>query len=149
MPQYEQALIYDAQGNFRGNVILKNIAGGVAKLQSLNMWTDAEQADLDAQLERLNDLISIKSHWPRQDDPDVQALLTNPQWEPLELEASEEVDEDQSYIERREDGSIDYEASVIVPKTVMVPSRTGVAARIRKAMETVATERAIASPANV
>ena len=145
--QYESALVYDAHGNFRGNVILKNIAGGTARLQSVNIWTDSERADLDDQLARLNSLISIKAHWPRQDDPDVQALLSNPEWNPVELEASEEVDEDESYIVYHEEdgtinGTIDYDASVIVPKTVMVPSRTGVAARIRLAMETVATERA-------
>jgi hypothetical protein len=144
MNQYEQALVYDLQGNHRGSVIIKNIQGGSIKLQSLNLWTDAELLDLQEQLDRLNSELTIKAHWPRQDDPEVQALLQNPNWEPVEMVASEEVDLDQSYIVHKDDNpesDIDYEASVIVNRPVMVPSRTGASARIRLAMETVARQR--------
>lgn len=142
MNQYEQALVYDAEGNFRGYTVLHNIGEGQAKLQTQNLWTEEETAQFTEQLDRLNGQVATLAHWPRRDDPEVLALLQDPNWEPPELEPSEEVDEDQSYIVRKEDDSIDYAASVIIPKTVMVPSRVGVQARVRKALETVAERRA-------
>jgi hypothetical protein len=142
MSMYEQVLLYDLTGAHRGNAILKNIQGGKVKLDSLNVWTDSEQTEIDAQLKRLDDLIPLKANWPRQDDLAVQALLADATWEPAATSPTSVTDEEKSFIVRNEFDDIDETKSVIVNKIVEMPSPTAVAERIRKAMEIVAHERA-------
>jgi hypothetical protein len=142
MPQYEQVLLYDLTGAHRGNAILKNIQGGKVKLESIGVWSDAEQTEIDAHLKALEDLIPLKANWPRQDDLAVQALLADVTWEPAATVATSVIDEENSYIIRNEFDDINDAASVIVTKQVDLPTPTAVAERIRKAMELVAHKRA-------
>lgn len=143
---YQAVAIYDLDGNFIGYTILK---GGTEKLQTTNLWTEAQVSDLKVQLQRLNANVDIRSHWPQVQDPDVQALLNDPNWEPVPLDEVEVVDDDASTFvwdvpPSDEDpfGQMNEAASNIVYKTIMAPSSAGTVARIRKACEIVARARA-------
>jgi hypothetical protein len=138
---YSECLIYNTDGEFVGYGILKPDGN---QLKSVNIWTDAETDDLNVQLGRLNADISIKASWPRIDDPDVLALIHNPEWEPIEMVEIIEVDEDNThYVFNKETKQIDKEATVFA----YFPPRLGpvrpveAVARTKKAQETVARQR--------
>ena len=142
--QYVEALVYDVDGNFRGHAILK---GDTGRLQSINLWTDEALPAFQDTLERLNGSSAIKDHWPKLEDPEVRALLDNPEWIPLETELLDVEDEENSHYvftkDEDDEEVIDYDASVIATKKAWIPKRqSDVQARIREAMEIVARRRA-------
>lgn len=145
---YASVVIYDMDGNFLGYSIRQD---GVDKLHNNNLWTESadDVADLKAQLARLNDSTAIQAYWPDVRDPEVQTILDDPNFEPLTLSPVEVVDHDSSvfiWIEEPNDenpyGKMDEKASVILYKNEMAPSPVGVQARIKKACEIVARQRA-------
>lgn len=143
----EIVLIYDIKGTFRGYTILN-----ANKLASTNLWPDAELKDLQMQIDRLNEGTNIKQFWPNTRDPEVQALLNDPNFMPYETTTEQAVDEENSYYvwdRVTQDGqpapgaSIDHNASVIAYKAIQVPVRPEeVTIRFKRAHEIVARRRA-------
>lgn len=143
---FTHVLVYDPDGEFIGYAIKKP---DVLKFNSSNIWNQDEVADLEAQLQRLNNDVSIREFWPDVRDPEVVALLDNPSFEPLKMSPMQVVDDDQStfvWFEEPSDespyGSMDEDASNIVYKWIDVPQGSDVAARVKKACEIVARGRA-------
>lgn len=145
---FQTVYVYDADGTFLGLSIYKP---GAQKLHTANLWqnTPEDTADLARQLERLNDDVDVRAFWPDVRDPEVQALLDDPEFEKLKLSPVEVVDEDKSvfvWIEEPSDenpyGKADPELSVIVYKNEMAPAPVDVQARVKKACEVVARRRA-------
>lgn len=146
---YHAVSIYDLDGNFLGYSVHQE---GVDKLLNNNLWTESPEdvEDLKTQLARLNDATSIREFWPDVRDPEVKALTDNPEWEPLALSPVEVEDLDNSVLIWEEEpddsigspGILDREASVIVTKWVNAPAPAHVQARIKKACEIVARQRA-------
>src|SRR5258708_1993357 len=95
MSAYIACLVYDQSGEFQGYCIRKE---GVVKLQSTNLYLESEIAELDVQLGRLNEDAGLKAHWPSPKDPDVVAILDNPDFMPLEYADQQVIDEANSYI---------------------------------------------------
>lgn len=150
MSYYAAVAIYDLSGDFLGYAIRDTRTTN--KLQSLNLWKEGQEGGLNSQLGRLNEQAALKDHWPSLKDPEVQALLQDPSFEPIEYEEQEAVDEEKSHYVYKQiagtegewiDGDVDEEASTIVIKTVSVPKRpTDAMLRIKKACEIVARRRA-------
>jgi hypothetical protein len=152
---YVPCLVYDLDGNFVGYSILNNEA---RKLKTTNLWTDEERAKLDEQVARLNGHQALSAHWPRLDDPEVIALLSDPSFMPLETEVADVVDDEHSYYVwtevpeidhagqptgRMVKGELDRQASVIAYKKATVPKRPiDAQIRTKKAQEIVAQKRA-------
>src|SRR4051812_13297870 len=143
---YEAVSVYNLDGDFLGYSI-KNQA--VDKLHNNNLWAESDVDDLKAQLVRLNDETAILAYWPDIRDPEVEALLNDPNFEPLTLSAVEVVDEDNSvfvWITEPTDedpfGEMDRDASVLVYKNIMAPAPVDVHRRNKKAQEIVARKRA-------
>lgn len=148
MALYQPVLVYDQEGNFIGHAIKSTSA---LKLQSTNIYLEGEQEDLNAQLARLNESVSLKAVWPNPRDPEVIALLDDPKFMPIEYVEEDVVDDENSYYvydkepdpETGELGVINREASVIAYKTMMVPARPSDAMERQKgACEAVAKRRA-------
>ena len=141
--------VYDMDGNFYAYTIGK-VDDGVLKLHTTNLWHQDNSDDLMEQVERLNDQGSVLAYWPDARDPEVQALLDDETWMPVDRIPVEVPDNEKSvfvYTEqpREEDGfpgSVDEELSVIVMKTVMAPSPADTMRRVKAACETVARRRA-------
>lgn len=145
---YVAVVIYDMDGNFLGYSIKDE---AVDKLHNNNLWTESapDMEDLKAQLARLNDSTAVLAHWPDVRDPEVVALLDDPNFEPLALSPVEVVDEEASvfiWIEEPNDenpfGQMDRENSIINHKIEMAPAATDVQKRVKKACEIVARQRA-------
>lgn len=152
---YVMALVYDAEGNFRGYTTLNH---ETSKLKSTNLWTEEELPKLQEQLDRLNVGGALTAHWPNLNDPEVAALLNDPNWEPLETHVVDVVDDDRSHYVWTQvsqidafgnptgemvNGELDETASVIAYKKARVPVRPiDAQIRTKKAQETVARRRA-------
>ena len=154
---YVHLALYDPQtSEFVGYAIKDDQAD---KLQSTNIYRDGEEDKLSTQLNRLNDQSALNQHWPHPQDPDVQALVNDPNYHPLEYVEQEVIDDENSYYvwvkepELDENGEatgrmvdgpeLDREASVIRYKVGKVPVRpTDVMLRIKRACEDVARARA-------
>jgi hypothetical protein len=143
---YSAVVVYDLAGAFLGYSIKQD---GVDKLLNNNLWSPDDQDDLKLQLKRLNDATDIRNFWPDVRDPEVQALLDDPEFQPLELSPVEVVDEENSvfiWIEEPSEenpfGKMDPDASIIVHKNEMAPSPARVQERVKNACEIVARRRA-------
>lgn len=146
--------LYDLEGNFLaytiGKVVKNDNDEDVLSLQTLKMWTQEESDDFTEQIDRLNDQGNVLAYWPDVRDPEVQAILADETWEPVDRIPTEVPDNEKSvfiYHEppREEDGfpgSVDEENSIIVMKTIMVPSPADTLNRVKKACELVARRRA-------
>jgi len=153
---YEEVLIYSKTGAFVG----WGIKGSeIDKLQSANLWTEAEQEKLAKRLNELNENVDLNATWPHPQDPDVLQLLADKNFVPIEYEERQVVDDDHSdYVweqvpETDDNGvptgrfvdgeNIDRQASVIRYKMDWLPKRpSDVMWRIKKASEVVARKRA-------
>jgi len=145
---FETVYVYNGDGKFLGVSIYQP---GAQKLQTANLWTDSEEdrKDFAAQLERLNANVDIRAYWPDVRDPEVQVLLEDETFVPLTLSPAQIVDDEKSVIVWDEEpsdenpfGRMNEDLSIIVEKTVMAPSPVEVQARVKKACEVVARERA-------
>jgi len=150
---YEAVMIYNTDGDFLGYAIKSD-----NKLQSTNLWTEAEVPKLKERLTELNLGNDIRKHWPHPQDPEVVALLNDPNFHPIEYADTQVIDQEKSYlvyekIEKRdmngertgsfEDGDLIPEQSYIVYKTIQIPVRpSDIKLRLQQAMETVARKRA-------
>ena len=144
---YDAVYVYDGSGSFLGYAIKEQ---GTPKLDSATLYTEEEQDKLNDQLGRLNDAYLVKAHWPDAKDPEVQAVLADPDFEPLEMMEDDVLDVENSYIvyEKEPDGSdsldIDKMASVLVFKKEMVPKYvSAVWERTKNAQEVVARQRMV------
>jgi hypothetical protein len=154
---YRKVLIYNEAGDFLGAGIKADEA---IKLQTTNLYAEGEEAALAIQLGRLNESAQIKGAWPDTRDPDVQALLYDTEFMPVEMSEQQVMDEDNSFLVWKQvpilddDGmpvqplqltdsdEIDWDASAITYKTILAPVRpSDVGERIRHAQETVARQR--------
>lgn len=147
---YTLGYIYDTDGSFVGATIVKELPTGDLTLQSAQLWSDEELDKIDANIASLNRSEKLSTFWPRRDDPDVQTLISDPEWEPIEMEPQAVPDpENSTYVYRRdphtgdETSMLDLEASSFSYKQEMMPKDdTAPSMRIRKAQEIVAERRA-------
>lgn len=147
---FEAVAVYDLDGGFIGYGVRKN-EPGIFKLHTQNLWSETREdvAALQSQLTLLNADVDIRAHWPRYEDPEVQALLADENFEPVQYEPAEVVDDEKSiyvWIEPPSDenpyGKMDEDKSVIVTKVISAPTPASMSNRRRKAMEVVARRRA-------
>jgi hypothetical protein len=138
---YSRCLIYNLDGDFIGWAILKPNGD---QLKSVNIWPQEHLDGFNTQIDRLNADLSIRASWPQPTDPDVVALLSDPEWEPIKMEEVQEVDEDNShYVYNKETMQIDKEASVLAyfPPRMVAVSPVEAVARTKRAQETIARRR--------
>lgn len=79
-----------------GYVVVKE---GTAKLEDSNIWVEGE--GIEEHVAKLNDLVLLKQHWPDARDPEVTALVNDPEFEPLvytEQEVYDDATEEYAYI---------------------------------------------------
>lgn len=146
---YIALALHDLDGDFIAFTIGK-VDENVLVLHTTNMWTEEDSADLTEQIDRLNDQTSVLAYYPDARDPEVQALLDDPTWQPVDRIPTEVPDNDKSVFiytdpPREEDGfpgSIDEDNSIIIMKTVMIPSPADTLRRVKDACEIVARKRA-------
>jgi hypothetical protein len=150
---YVALAAYDLDGNFVGYI---PHAEGTLKIDGSNLYAEDETDKLRNRLEELNSGATIKAHWPDARDPEVVAMLEDPNFLPIETTRERIVDDENSiYFWYQPDGTsgpeppdvnnpqVDEEASIIVWKEADVPKRpSDVIARVRKASEIVARKRA-------
>lgn len=142
---FRAAAVYDvASATFIGYAIQK---AGTLKLQSTNIWTEGEVDDLNRQLARLNDAENINQFWPDANDPEVQALLADPAFEPsdeFEEIVVQEIDEEKSNIVYDSNNQPVLDESEVVYKDRTIRQPVNNIERGHKALETVARRRAAA-----
>lgn len=143
---YRHVAVFDLDGSFVGYSIIED---GALKLQSAHLYSEEEGEDLAKRIAELNESQAVTSAWPDARDPEVQALVNDPSFEPIEMVKQDVVDEDNSYIVYLKDAEgentmeIDEDASVVHYKEAMVPARpSDFFARTKKACEVVARRRA-------
>ena len=143
---YRHVAVFELDGNFVGYSIIQD---GAHKLQSTHLYAEKDGQELADRLQELNDSNAVLAAWPDARDPEVQALVNDSNFEPIEMSAEEVVDEDNSYIVYLKDADgedtfeINQEASVLQYKVIQVPVRpSDVMARTKKACEVVARRRA-------
>lgn len=153
---YRPVAIYSLDGTFLGYGVKDDAA---VKLQSNNLYLETEQDKLSEQLERLNESQDLTSVWPDSREPEVQRILADETFKPIEMALDTVVDDDNSfYVYEQEpeydivtgeptgkmlDGALNREASVLRYKEIMVPVRpSDVMERTKAACEVVARARA-------
>lgn len=146
---YKTVLVYDEEGNFLGRGIKKD---GADRLQSINLYTDAEGDQLNEALGRLNESVQLHETWPDAHDPEVRNLLLKEDFFPVEMSEQEVIDEDNSYLVYKkatltagepDEPELDAEQSVVKYKKIMAPTRpSDVMERTKKAQEIIARQRA-------
>lgn len=143
---YRHVAVFELNGEFLGYAVKED---NNQKLQSTHLYAEEEGEDLAKRLVELNESQNVLAAWPDARDSDVQALVNDPTFEPIEMSDEEVVDEENSYIVYRKDAEgedtfeIDKEASVLRYKIARVPVRpSDVMARTKKACEVVARRRA-------
>jgi hypothetical protein len=121
---------------------------GADRLQSINIYTNAELKQLAEALERLNVSKALYAHWPDTRDPEVVELLAKDDFYPIEMDEQEVIDP-ASYIVYVKDAGgqdteeIDYAQSVIKKTTALAPVRpSDHLERTKRAQEAVARRRA-------
>ncbi len=142
---YRHVAVFELDGTFLGYAVHEVNHN---KLQSTHLYPEEEGEDLARRIAKLNDAQTVTAAWPDARDPDVQALVNDPSFEPIEYVDEEVVDTDNSYLVYLKDTDgedtfeIDKEASVVKYKMAKVPARpSDVMARTKKACETVARRR--------
>lgn len=143
---YRHVAVFELDGTFVGYAVKedKNL-----KLQSTHLYAEEEGEDLTKRLAELNESQNVLAVWPDARDPEVQELVNDPAFEPIEMTEDEVIDEENSYIVYLKDAEgedtfeIDQEASVLRYKVARIPARpSDVMARTKKACEAVARRRA-------
>lgn len=141
----------DDNPEFVGYAIQKSFEDSrVQKLHSVNYWTEAEVQSLKETLARLGDQQTVLGHWPDARDPEVTAILQNPDFMPPEYEPAEAIDEEHSVFvwdlppnvdPQHPYGLMNEEKSVLVNKIIMAPTPASMQARTKAAQEIVARRR--------
>jgi hypothetical protein len=143
---FETVVVYNLDGDFLGYTIKKQ---GAKKLHTMNLWEDSaeDKTDLLQQMRTLSAATDIRNFWPDVRDPEVQVLLDDPTFEPVETSVTAAIDEEASDLVFGPEDPLTLvkplleEESHIVWKNIEVPSPAGIQARIRKACEVVAIAR--------
>ena len=138
--KYEAVYLYTNTNQFVG-VAIKKV--GVAKLDSVNIWSDSPEdiEDFKKTLNDLNDESALRQFWPPAHDEEVGRLVNTDSWEPLELHEEDVPDWENSTIVDDEFGGIDMDQSNIVYRKAWVPDPTEAQNRYYKAQEQVARAR--------
>lgn len=143
---YYHVAVFTLEGDFLGYAIKED---NDHTLQSTHLYAEEEGEDLAKRLAELNESQSVLAAWPDARDPEVQELVNDPSFEPIEMVKDEVLDEENSYIVRKKDADgedtfeIDEQASFLKYKIAEVPARpSDVMARTKKACEVVARRRA-------
>ena len=143
---YRHVAVFELDGTFIAYAVMEQNA---LKLQSTNLYAEDEGEDLAKRIAALNESQAVTSAWPDARDPEVQTLVNDPSFEPIETSDYEVIDTDNSYIVYLKDADgedtfeIDGEASVLKYKIAKVPVRpSDVMARTKSACEVVARRRA-------
>jgi hypothetical protein len=143
---YRHVAVFTLAGDFLGFGIKED---GAQKLQSTHLYPeDTASAELTARLAELNTDRSLQQVWPDARDPEVQALVNDPNFEPIEMVDEDVIDMDRSYIVYIKDPEggdtldVDNKASVINYKKARIPARpSDFFTRTKKAQEQVARSR--------
>jgi hypothetical protein len=142
---YSHVAVFELDGTFLGYAVKE---ANNRTLQSTHLYAEDEGEDLAKRIAELNESQTVLAAWPDARDPDVQALVNDPSFQPIEMSDEEVVDTDNSYIVYLKDAEgedtfeIDREASVLQYKIAQVPVRpSDVMARTKKACEVVARRR--------
>jgi hypothetical protein len=143
---YRHVAVFELSGDFIGYAVMEQNA---LKLQSTNLYAEEEGEDLAKRIAGLNDSQAVTSAWPDARDPEVQALVNDPSFEPIEMTEEWVLDTDNSYVVHLKDAEgedtfeIDQQASVLKYKTAQVPVRpSDVMKRTKSACEVIARSRA-------
>lgn len=143
---YRHVAVFELDGTFVGYAV-KEVNNRT--LQSTHLYSEEEGEDLAKRIAELNESQTVLAAWPDARDPDVQTLVNDPAFEPIEMTDEEVIDEENSYIVYLKDADgedtfeIDQEASVLKKRIAKVPVRPSDAmARTKKACEVVARRRA-------
>jgi len=144
---YRHVAVFELDGAFLGYAILGEVYHNT--LQSTQLYPEEESEALAKRLAELNDDLNLQAVWPDARDPEVQALVNDPSFEPIEMSDEEVVDNDNSYIVYLKDAEgedtfeIDREASVLKYMIAKVPVRPSDSMkRTKTACEMVARRRA-------
>jgi hypothetical protein len=143
---YRHLAVFEMDGTFVGYVVKE---ANNRTLQSTHLYSEEEGEDLAKRIAELNESQNVLAAWPDARDPDVQCLVDDPAFEPIEMANEEVVDEENSYIVYLKDADgedtfeIDRDASVLKYKVIAVPVRSSdVMKRTKTACEVVARRRA-------
>lgn len=162
--EYELIAV-DLQGEI-GYIVRKS---GLYKLEGTNIYRADEFDEAEAHVEDMNDRAALRAYWPMPSDPDVEALLMDPAFDPVEYDEVDVIDIENSEIvhdakpgarigtdpvsgdpifgprEIKYDDtglpSINWMASSVVYKKEWQPKRTQNKSRIEVASERVARAR--------
>lgn len=142
---YRHVAVFELDGEFLGYSVYQE---GAHKLQSTHLYSEDDGEDLAKRIVALNESQTLLGAWPDAHDPEVQALVNDPTFEPIEMIKRDVVDDDNSYLVyvKDTDGEdtmeIDEDASVVHYKEAMVPIRpSDFFARTKRACEVVARRR--------
>lgn len=145
VPMYSHVAVFTLDGEFLGYTVKED---NNRTLQSTHLYAEDEGEDLAKRIAELNESQNVLAAWPDARDPDVQQLVDDPTFEPIEMTDEEVVDEESSYIiylknaEGEDIFEIDQEASVLQYKIAQVPLRpSDVMKRTKQACEVVARRR--------
>lgn len=142
---YGHVAVFELDGTFVGYAVKEE---NNRTLQSTHLYREDEGEALAKRVAELNESQRVLGTWPDARDPDVVALVNNPNFEPIEYVENEVIDMDKSYLVYLKDADgedtleVDPEASVVVYRTAKVPARpSDYFERTKKACETVARQR--------
>jgi len=144
---YRNVAVFTLEGELVGFAIKED---GAEKLQSTHLYPEDAGEDLAKRLDELNNDADLQSVWPDAKDPEVQVLVNDPNFEPVEMVLDDVVDMENSYLVPMVNmhgeeipGVWDDNASVVVMKKAQVPKDpSAYFARTKKACEIVARRRA-------
>lgn len=89
---YEVIKVYDIDDTPIGYAVRK---GDTFKLEGSNIWTDYDE--LTEYVANLNKAVELQKVWPDANDPEVQELILDDSFEPLEYIDHETVDQEKLY----------------------------------------------------
>ncbi len=69
---------------------------GLPKLESVNLYTPEEIGEAREFMRDLNDRAALREFWPMPNDPEVQALISNPEFDPIEYDEVDVIDMENS-----------------------------------------------------
>ncbi len=139
MQEHKPAMIYKVE-NGKPQFVGYGVLNGT-KLTSLRIWENP--ADVEKIVKQHNESAILHEHWPYFEDPEVQALIKDPEWEPMEMVEEQIPDMENSVLAEDEVGGVDWAESQVKYTTALVPKDPAAAQlRVHKAMETVARKRA-------
>lgn len=143
--EYELAVVATQNGLVIGYAIKKT---GLPKFESVNIYQPDEVGEARDDIRDLNKRAALREFWPTPDDLEVQALINDPDFCPVEYDEVDTIDMENSTlvydeVPSLETGgpSINWPASEVVYKKEFQPKRTQEKSRIELASQHVAHAR--------